>query len=236
MGQKYASYNTSEIVIGYYDSVDSPPPATATTIPITDSQWREAISSPYQPVTVANGALVIPSGPTLEDARTAQNATLRAACRAEIIGGFAATIGGSPATVTLSPTDQANALAASQAAQGVIAGAVPWSAGLNAPLDTIILVNGVYYIATTGGVTGTSLPTAWPTAFQQTIQDGSVEWAIFGILVGTTNGSVWATAQEIVALFKQGISFINGLRAKYNALKAQVNAATTVTAVQAIVW
>ncbi len=198
--------------------------------------WTCGSASGTCPTTLTPYTGPWPIPPTLEDAKSAQNAVLRAACQAEIIGGFAATIGGSPVTVTLSPTDQANALAASQAAQGVIAEAVPWSAGLNAPLDTIILVNGVYYIATTGGVTGTSLPTTWPTAFQQTIQDGSVEWAIFGILVGTTNGSVWATAQEIVALFKQGISFINGLRAKYNALKAQVNAATTVTAVQAIVW
>ena len=77
MGQKYASYNASGTVIGYYDSVDSPPPATTTVIPITDSQWRGAISSPYQPITVTNGELVIPSGPTLAQAQSEQIALLK---------------------------------------------------------------------------------------------------------------------------------------------------------------
>ena len=76
MGQKTASYNASGAVIGYYDSIDSPPPSTATVIDITDSEWQQALASPY-PVTVVNGALVIQSGPTLVQAQTAQIAVLR---------------------------------------------------------------------------------------------------------------------------------------------------------------
>ena len=76
MGQKYASYNASGAVIAYYDSVDSPPPSTATTIAITNSQWLAAIASPY-PVTVADGALVIPTGPTLAFAQAAQSALIK---------------------------------------------------------------------------------------------------------------------------------------------------------------
>ncbi len=78
MGQKYASYNTSGTVIAYYDSEDSPPPDSATVIKITDTQWMSAISSPYQPVTVVNGVLTIPTGPTLDQAKASQIALLKA--------------------------------------------------------------------------------------------------------------------------------------------------------------
>ena len=84
MGQKYASYNSQGIVNGFYDSIDSPPPATATVIPITDAEWQAAISSKYQPVTVVNGALTIPSGPTLAQAKTSQIALLQSAYKTAI--------------------------------------------------------------------------------------------------------------------------------------------------------
>jgi hypothetical protein len=77
MGQKYASYDASGIVNGYYDSIDSPLPPGVKAIPITDAEWQEAISSPYQPVRVVNGVLTIPSGPTLVQAQTSQIALLQ---------------------------------------------------------------------------------------------------------------------------------------------------------------
>ena len=76
MGQKTASYNSAGLVIAYYDSIDSPPPATATVIEITDSQWQSAISCQY-PVSVVNGSLVIPTEPTLAHAQATQVALLR---------------------------------------------------------------------------------------------------------------------------------------------------------------
>ena len=79
MGQKYASYSAQGIVNGFYDSVDSPVPTGATVIPITDTEWREALSSPYQPVTVVNGVLIIPNGPTLAQAKSKQIALLQSA-------------------------------------------------------------------------------------------------------------------------------------------------------------
>ena len=76
MGQKSASYNSSGAVVAYYDSLDSPPPATATVIDITDSQWQSAISCQY-PVSVVNGSLVIPTGPTLAQAQATQSALIK---------------------------------------------------------------------------------------------------------------------------------------------------------------
>ena len=79
MGQKYASYDASGIVNGYYDSIDSPLPPGVKAIPITDAEWQEAISSPYQPVTVVGGVLSIPSGPSLAQAQATQIALLQSA-------------------------------------------------------------------------------------------------------------------------------------------------------------
>ena len=79
MGQKYASYNSNFVVDGFYDSVDSPVPVGVTAIPITDAEWQSALSSPYQPVTVVNGVLNIPSGPTLAQAKSSQIALLQSA-------------------------------------------------------------------------------------------------------------------------------------------------------------
>lgn len=78
MGQKYASYDSQGIVNGFYDSVDSPPPSSVTVIEITDAEWQSAISSPYQPITVVNGVLTIPTGPTLDQAKASQIALLKA--------------------------------------------------------------------------------------------------------------------------------------------------------------
>ena len=77
MGQKYASYDASGIVNGYYDSIDSPLPPGVKAIPITDAEWQEAISSPYQPVTVVGGVLSIPSGPSLAQAQARQLSLLQ---------------------------------------------------------------------------------------------------------------------------------------------------------------
>ena len=79
MGQKYASYDSNGIVNGFYDSIDSPVPSGVTAIPITEAEWQAALSSPYQPVTVVNGVLNIPSGPTLAQAKSSQIALLQSA-------------------------------------------------------------------------------------------------------------------------------------------------------------
>ena len=84
MGQKYASYDASGIVNGYYDSIDSPLPPGVKAIPITDAEWQEAISSPYQPVTVVGGVLSIPSGPSLAQAQATQIALLKNGYRSAI--------------------------------------------------------------------------------------------------------------------------------------------------------
>ena len=184
MGQKYASYNTSGTVIAYYDSEDSPPPDSATVIKITDTQWMSAISSPYQPVTVVNGVLTIPSGPTLAQAQASQIALLQSAFQqAEQ----------APVSVTL-------------------ASGATTSFGMT-PHDWTKIV-GLYskYVAK-----GIALPS--------------------GYQIPDTNGALQAvTVADIENLFDAGETQMTGAITKIASLVAQVQAATTVSAVQAIVW
>ena len=184
MGQKFASYNNDFVVDGFYDSIDSPVPTGVATIPITDAEWQAALSSPYQPVTVVNGVLNIPSGPTLAQAKSSQIALLQSAFQqAEQ----------APVSLTL--------------ASGVTA-----SFGMT-PHDWTKIV-GLYskYVAK-----GATLPS--------------------GYKIPDANGTLQAvTVADIENLFDAGETQMTGAIAKLASLASQVEAATTVSAVQAIVW
>ena len=184
MGQKFASYNSNFVVNGFYDSIDSPVPSGVTAIPITDAEWQAALSSPYQPVTVVNGVLTIPSGPTLAQAKSRQIALLQSAFqKAEQ----------APVSITL-------------------ASGVTTSFGMT-PHDWTKIV-GLYskYV-----VKGIALPS--------------------GYQIPDTNGTLQAvTVTDIENLFNAGETQMTGAIAKLASLVAQVQSATTVSAVQAIVW
>lgn len=63
MGQKFAAYDASGAITGFYDSEDSPAPEGLATLAISDAQWQAAIA---QPACVQGGALVArpPAAPT----------------------------------------------------------------------------------------------------------------------------------------------------------------------------
>ncbi len=76
MGQKYAAYGTSGQITGFYDSIDSPPPAGISVIEITDAQWQTCLSQPGW--TVSAGVLTPPSSVYLVSAaKSAQSAMLQ---------------------------------------------------------------------------------------------------------------------------------------------------------------
>ncbi len=178
MGQKYASYDSNGIVNGYYDSIDSPLPPGVTAIPITDEQWQGALSCAYPPVTVVNGALVIPTGPTLAQAQALQMGILRTACQSAITGGFSSSALGSAYTYGSGVTDQTN-------------------------LNTVA-----------GSPSGGSL------------------WC--------ETGGVWTmkvhTQAQSQAVLSDFVAWLNACQSQLATLTAEVNAATTVAAVQAITW
>jgi len=124
MSQKYAAYDKSGAITGFYDSVDSPVPPGTTAIEITHAQWQTCLSTPGY--SVSNGILTPPSSAMLlTQAQTAQIALLRDAYEAAILAPVSfTTAAGTTAMFATTP-------AAIGYLQGVIdAGSAAWTANL----------------------------------------------------------------------------------------------------------
>lgn len=88
MGQKYAAYDSTGTIIAFYDSVDSPVPASVTNvIELTDAQWQTCINEQGQWY-VSDGALAavpaLSAAELLAAAQVAQTTVLNAAYEAAI--------------------------------------------------------------------------------------------------------------------------------------------------------
>ncbi len=189
MGQKQAAYDATGKIAAFYDTVDSPAPASATVLDITDAQWQTCVSQPGW--TIANGALVAPPTPTaaqlFAEAQATQIAALSAACAAAIVAGFTSSALGSAHTYPSQPTDQTNLIGAVTASQSP------------------------------------GLPSTWACNFW--CADSSGAWAFRS-----------HTAAQIQQVLADGLAAREALSTKLAGLVAQVQAAATTAAVQAIVW
>ncbi|CAB3742462.1 hypothetical protein LMG24238_06886 [Paraburkholderia sediminicola] len=92
MGQKFAAYNSQGAIVAYYDSDDSPPPASATTIEITDSEWLICLATPGY--TVVDNAIVAPPAPT---AAQIEAQALVQSAQAALVAGLQVSSTGTPA-------------------------------------------------------------------------------------------------------------------------------------------
>jgi hypothetical protein len=191
MGQKYAAYDLSGVIVAYYDSVDSPAPASVTNLTaLTDAEWQTCINEQGQWF-ISGGALTAVPAATdaelLEDAQATQVAVLSAACAAAIVSGFTSSALGAVHTYPSKVTDQQN---------------------LNASVTASLLPD---------------IGTDWVTQFWCADATGAWAW--------TTH-----TAAQIQQVGKDGMSAVLALQDKNAQLAAEVIAATTVAAVQAVVW
>jgi hypothetical protein len=90
MSQKYAAYDSTNAIVAFYDSVDSPVPASATAIAITDAEWQACLiaQGAGTPYTVVNEVLTVPAAKTaaelLAAAQSTQTALLNAAYESAI--------------------------------------------------------------------------------------------------------------------------------------------------------
>lgn len=235
----FVQYNpTTGAILNWYDSSYYTPPAGSSVLQVTATEYSTVQSQPGY--TVVNGVLTPPSAATLLTlAKATQTQYLRSSCDTAIQNGFPAVINGTTYTVTLrqggTNHDQTNAIMASIMAQGAIQTAKVW-----APLKTVtplhVITDGTdYWVTFAGGTTGTTQP-AMPTAFSVGVMDGTVEWFKVGFRISTNQGIIIVDPVTAVSLFGQGVVFVNNMRAQYDQLKIQVEAATTVAAVQAIIW
>lgn len=159
-----------------------------------------------------------------------QNNANATSCQTAITNGFTA-LG---YTITLSATDQANGLAAYTSSQQIVSNSKSWSNNASVvAFASSILVNGNYYVCVQSGITGSTQPVLG-TTFNQTYTDGNAAWQYAGFLLGTTQGNIWFTAQQVIQLYGQAVQFVSNNRIRYtnlsNTIKAIGSAPSTWTA------
>lgn len=236
MGQKYAAYNASGQITGFYDSVDSPVPSGVDAIKITEAQWQECLSA--QGWTVVNDTLTAPPALTaaeiLAQAQSAQIALVTQGYNAAT-DYVPVTIDGTTYqvdnTAAKQPLNLSLAITANTAVQSSA-----WAADTEYTGGQTRSVSGVILFCSTPGKSGTSAPTP-PTAFGTPVTDGTAAWELMGRKVYLQGGSfVLLTPQQILSAFQQGELYLHQMSDKLVSLMEQIDAATTVAEVQAIVW
>jgi hypothetical protein len=107
-----------------------------------------------------------------------------------------------------------------------------WAASTEYAAGSYCSVNGVILFCSTAGESGTSAPTP-PTTFGTPVTDGTAAWELLGRKVYLQGGSfVYMTPQQIMSAFQQGELYLHQMSDQLESLKAEINAATTVSAVQ----
>ena len=107
-----------------------------------------------------------------------------------------------------------------------------WVADTGYSAGAYCSVGGVILFCSTAGKSGTSAPTP-PTSFGTSVTDGTAAWELLGRKVYLQGGSfVYMTPQQIMSAFQQGELYLHQMSNQLESLKAEINAATTVSAVQ----
>ena len=146
------------------------------------------------------------------------------------------TIGGTDYVADTSGPKQAADMAIVVAANNALNHPVAWVASTSVAQYAVQLVGSSYLFCTVAGTTGTTAPTP-PTTFGAPVTDGTVTWELYGRTLELSDGShATFTVQELISIFQQVEVYIHYQKNQKLSLLAQIAAATTVSAVQAIVW
>jgi hypothetical protein len=189
---------------------------------------------------VADGNTATPvPGITLAQAQSIISLALNTACQNTIYAGFSSSALGTPYTYPSQYTDQLN-LNSSVNAANIVLTSPGWVAGATVTAGTMISMNGQGFVCTTPGVSGTSEPN-WNITTGNTVTDGSVVWSIWTTLFWCEDSTgLWAmvphTATQIRQVGMDGIAAVVPILQKNQGLQVQVATATTVEAVQSIMW
>ena len=195
-------------------------------IPSTQEQAQN-----WQQVVPSNGEIVsAPNSVLLQQAQSAQIALVTQGYNTATdyvpvtINGTAYQVDNTAGkqALNLSLTITANAMLQSPA----------WVADAGYSAGAYCSVGGVILFCSTGGKSGSSAPTP-PTTFGTPVADGTAAWELLGRKIYLQGGSfVYMTPQQIMSAFQQGELYLHQMSDKLELLKAEINAATTVTEVQ----
>ena len=181
--------------------------------------------------TVVNGSLV----QSLSYAKAAQSALIKQGF-SNAVAAIPFTVNGTNYTLDTAQSKQPADMAIVVAANNALNHPVAWAASTSVAQYAIQLVGSSYLFCTVAGTTGTKAPMP-PTAFGTPVTDGTVTWELYGRTLELLGGShATFTVQELISIFQQVEVYIHYQKNQKLSLLAQIAAATTVSAVQAIVW
>ena len=212
--------------ISGWEAPDSTYPVPSNVTICTQAQWAD-----YQGWTLVSGSLV----QSLDYAKATQSALIKQGF-ANAVAAIPFTINGTSYVLDTAQTKQAADMAIVVAANNAMNHPVLWAASTSVAQYAVQLVGSSYLFCTVAGTTGTAAPTP-PTTFGTTVTDGTVTWELYGRTLEMSDGShATFTVQELVSIFQQVEVYIHYQKNQKLNLLAQIAAATTVSAVQAIVW
>jgi len=177
---------------------------------------------------------------SLTDAQSAQVAALSVACAEAIMSGFLSSALGAKYTYPSQAKDQTNLASSVLSALLCVQDATTWVADTLYAVGSLVPAGGQIFVNTVLGTSGATQPT-WPTAVGTSVLDGGAQWQIWSTPFWCESAAgVWAwiphSASQIQQVGRDGIAAVLAMQAKNVAFAAQVMAATTVAAVDAVVW
>ena len=212
--------------ISGWEAPDSTYPVPSNVTICTQAQWAD-----YQGWTLVDGSLV----QSLAYAKTTQSALIKQGF-ANAVAAIPFTVNGTNYTLDTAQSKQAADMAIVVAANNALNHPVAWAASTSVAQYAVQLVGSSYLFCTVAGETGTTAPTP-PTTFGTPVTDGGVTWELYGRTLEMSDGThATFTVQELVSIFQQVEVYIHYQKNQKLSLLAQIAAATTVSAVQAIVW
>ncbi len=207
-------------------------PSGTETMEVTAAEWANQAGTWY----VVNGTLTQtnPNAPTaaqlLAQAQTAQKALITQSYNTAT-DYVPVTINGTAYQVDNTAGKQAINLSLAITANAMMQSPA-WAASTEYATGSYCSVSGVILFCSTAGESGTSAPTP-PTTFGTPVTDGTCQWELMGRKVYLQGGGfVYMTPQQIMEAFQQGELYLHQMSDKLELLKAEINAATTVTEVQ----
>lgn len=247
MTKYYVVYDSTGAVVTRYDSdinaalVASPPSGLSLLEVADQATMLETCGGGW---TVVNGALIAPPAPTsaqlLSQAQSAKIAAINASYAQHQTAGFTSSALGSPHTYP-SDTVAQTQLGGRVTEAHIHLLAPAWAPGVTKAAGNWCAAGGWLYQCTTAGTTGTAAP-VWPTIQGGTVTDGTAVWTSYRqwggyFLCTDSSGNQASVAHTVDQMWQVGLDAaanIDALMAHRLNLIGQVNAATTVTAVNAV--
>lgn len=213
-------------------------------VPCTEAQYANPTQYEINYATTPPSIQAVALATSLQIAQSEQIMALQVDCQNAIYSGYQSRALGSPFLYPAKSTDQMNMLSSLVSALGtVVFNADDWEANTDVVEGQFVWYKKQLYQVAVNGTTGSQMP-QWPMAVGQTVLDGTAVWMLWYTPFWCADLSVsppsWAfRAHTLRQIWQVGqdakLSILEDMGMNTE-LVAQVEAAQTVQAVEAIQW